>query len=172
MKNIYKSRNKMHLQKLLAQSQMESLSDSEIFKGLKISSGAYSDAEDDNKFSKQGKNPGYLSGTESRKLERKVVQNHVRLEVSSSERGTEQVINQNNSSSRGNNSRLGIRSSLSPKMNTSDSELKVPRTENHRNHPLLTEGDAPFTGDNDLPLPKFKGDINKLLSLDTDSVSL
>jgi hypothetical protein len=38
--------------------------------------------------------------------------------------------------------------------------------------PLLTEGDAPFTGDNDLPLPKFKGDINKLLSLDTDSVSL
>lgn len=124
----------MHLQKLLAQSQMESLSDSEIFKGLKISSGAYSDAEDDNKFSKQGKNPRYLSETESRKLERKVVQNHVRLEVSSSERGTEQVINQNNSSSCGNNSRLGIRSSLSPKMNTSDSELKVPRTENHRNH--------------------------------------
>ena len=124
----------MHLQKLLAQSQMESLSDSEIFKGLKISSGAYSDAEDDKKFSKQGKNPGYLSETESRKLERKVVQNHVRLEVSSSERGTEQVINQNNSSSCGNNSRLGIRSSLSPKMNTSDSELKVPRTENHRNH--------------------------------------
>jgi hypothetical protein len=113
---------------------MESLSDSEIFKGLKISSGAYSDAEDDKKFSKQGKNPGYLSETDSRKLERKVVQNHVRLEVSSSKRGTEQVKNQNNSSSCGNNSRLGIRSSLSPKMNTSDSELKVPRTENHRNH--------------------------------------
>jgi hypothetical protein len=60
VKNV-KSRNKMHLQKLLAQSQMESLSDSEIFKGLKISSGAYSDAEDDNKFSKQGKNPAFNS---------------------------------------------------------------------------------------------------------------